>query len=183
MYFRGYRAKKLTNSQFNELRARLENAFTIRRKRIDDNKTYYELDGSINRMSWLDSGTIELRKTDEIVTIKFAVSSVVQLFFLLMVHISAFGYTYLSSEDAGLGLWATLLSCILYPLLFILTYIGFKLMELRISNIIQLTVAPKDYELSKEQQQWVNDPDRCPACGEHNVGSKAVCPDCGLTLR
>lgn len=77
MYFRGYRAKKLTDNQFNELRTRLENAFTIRRKRIDDNKTYYELDGCVNRMGWLDSGTIELRKTEEIVIVKFAVSSVI----------------------------------------------------------------------------------------------------------
>lgn len=183
MYFRGYRAKKLTDRQFNELRTHLENKFSIRKKRIDDNKTYYELNGSINRMGWLDSGTIELRKTEEIVIIKFAVSSVVQLFFIIIVHISSFGFTYLSGEDSDMGMWASLFSFILYPLLFILTYIGFKLLQLRISNIIVLTLAPKDYELSKEQQQWVNDPNRCPGCGERNVVNKPVCPDCGLTLR
>jgi hypothetical protein len=183
MYIRGKRTIQLTDREFNELRTRLEKEFNINRKRIDGSTTYYELSSNINNMNWIDSGTIELTKFENKVRIKFSVSSLVKLFFIIILQASGFGYTYLSGEDSGMGMWASLFSFILYPLLFILTYIAFKLVQLRISNKISLTVAARDYQFSKEQLQWVNDPNRCPACGENDVTNKAVCPDCGLSLR
>ncbi len=38
-------------------------------------------------------------------------------------------------------------------------------------------------KLSPEQIQWLKDPDRCPACGEHLSPYDSFCPECGLNLK
>jgi len=36
---------------------------------------------------------------------------------------------------------------------------------------------------SKEQEEWMNDKNRCPACGYFLSDIDLVCPDCGLHLK
>lgn len=36
--------------------------------------------------------------------------------------------------------------------------------------------------ISEEQKKWMENPDRCPACGFFGVSNKTHCPDCGLLL-
>lgn len=37
-------------------------------------------------------------------------------------------------------------------------------------------------KLTKEQEDWMNDQNKCPACGANNVSQNEVCPKCGLSL-
>ena len=38
-------------------------------------------------------------------------------------------------------------------------------------------------EFSKAQKEWINDPVRCPACGENIDENDPYCPSCGLKLK
>jgi hypothetical protein len=40
----------------------------------------------------------------------------------------------------------------------------------------------KAEKLTKEQESWIKDLNKCPACGKNNVSGKDECPSCGLTL-
>ena len=39
----------------------------------------------------------------------------------------------------------------------------------------------KDFT-SKEQEDWIENPEKCPACGFSEIFNKNECPDCGLNL-
>ncbi len=54
-----------------------------------------------------------------------------------------------------------------------------------ISNILEknkLSVSEKE-SLSKEQETWLNDKNRCPACGYYLSDIDLSCPECGLHLK
>lgn len=40
----------------------------------------------------------------------------------------------------------------------------------------------KPETLSKEQKEWLNNPNLCPACGSNIIEYDKFCPDCGLNL-
>ena len=36
-----------------------------------------------------------------------------------------------------------------------------------------------DGYISEDQQEWIENPDKCPACGYSGVTNKNICPNCG----
>ena len=40
----------------------------------------------------------------------------------------------------------------------------------------------QEEELNTEQQDWLNNPDRCPACGTWIESAEHFCADCGIRL-
>jgi len=41
----------------------------------------------------------------------------------------------------------------------------------------------QSYTVIGREEQWVNNPDKCPACGADRDAHSPVCPECGLRLR
>lgn len=74
----------------------------------------------------------------------------------------------------------------------IFTIIFFSINVLFIENGIQTLIksttffrslnAAHDEKLSKEQLKWMNDTNKCPACGENLLAYDQSCPECGLRL-
>ena len=47
-----------------------------------------------------------------------------------------------------------------------------------------LSLFPKNKgDYSSEQQEWINNPNKCPACGAYMNEYTSKCPNCGLTLK
>lgn len=74
----------------------------------------------------------------------------------------------------------------------IFTFIFFSLNVLFIESGIQNLIKSTNFyktlnpgtegEFSEEQQKWLNDTNKCPACGENLIEYDVNCPECGLKL-
>jgi len=74
----------------------------------------------------------------------------------------------------------------------IFTFIFFSLNVLFIESGIQNLIKSTNFykilnpgtegEFNEEQLKWLNDTNRCPACGEHLLEYDQICPECGLKL-
>ena len=51
-----------------------------------------------------------------------------------------------------------------------------------IKKIIKESTLNEPLEISKEQLSWINDKDKCPACGNTVSETDTECSDCNLTL-
>ena len=74
---------------------------------------------------------------------------------------------------------------IIFLLIFYPVNIYFIGNELRkLIKTAYLSVFPENNsDYSKEQQEWINNPNKCPACGAYINDYSSKCVNCGLTLK
>ena len=78
----------------------------------------------------------------------------------------------------ALIIWSVTLILIMY--VFVIIDIHNSIASL-LDEILKSKNVPE--KLSPEQIQWLNDADRCPACGERLSPFDSFCPECGLNLK
>jgi len=71
---------------------------------------------------------------------------------------------------------------------FIVVFFGFNIMYINsvLKNMIQNALFPEgvNYEekLTEEQQEWIKNPEKCPACGAEISQYNFECSECGLSI-
>jgi len=69
-------------------------------------------------------------------------------------------------------------------LVFYSANVMFMIHQLRqyFNNVLIANKIIDDIDLSSEQQDWINNPEKCPACGCNITENTLFCPDCGLKI-
>ena len=71
---------------------------------------------------------------------------------------------------------------------FIIIFFGFNILYINseLKNLIISALLPesKKYEekLTSTQKEWINNPEKCSACGEEISHYNYICPECGLSI-
>ena len=52
-----------------------------------------------------------------------------------------------------------------------------------IKEAIEFSTESKKTDFTHEQQNWLLDKDKCPACGHEITIYDKICPDCGIKIR
>jgi hypothetical protein len=77
---------------------------------------------------------------------------------------------------------------LIFSAIFIILFFGFNIIYINsaLKQMILNALMPEslNYEekLSAEQKDWINNPDKCPACGEEISHFNYTCPECGLSI-
>lgn len=86
---------------------------------------------------------------------------------------------------SNFSVYSLLKFSIIFLLIFYPVNIFFISNELRkLIKASYLSLFPENKsDYSKEQQEWINNPNKCPACGEYINEYSSKCVNCGLTLK
>ncbi len=88
-----------------------------------------------------------------------------------------------SYASLGFFFWFASLFSVFFYILNIMIMNGYVRSVLsKILKTNKLSVTEQE-TFSKEQEEWMNDKNRCPACGYFLSDIDLVCPDCGLHLK
>ncbi len=79
-------------------------------------------------------------------------------------------------------IFTVIFSIVFYSLnlLIINSFIKSNIIKILKENDIKIT---EEENILEEQKEWMNDPERCPACGTFLSEIDLVCPECGLHLK
>ncbi len=80
-------------------------------------------------------------------------------------------------------------SLLIFSIIFLLIFYSVNIFF--INNVLRklikssyLSLFPENKsDYSREQQEWINNPNKCPACGAYINDYTSKCPNCGLTLK
>ncbi len=124
---------------------------------------------------------VELKvKKEELITVEYEIHlmQLVKITLALIVFIAFF-----SSFGMGGFLWFSFIFSLVFfvvNLMFADSYVQ-KIIK---SSYLYLSLNPPAEEgYTHEQKKWMNDKNRCPACGEEINMYDVNCPECGLKLR
>ncbi len=102
----------------------------------------------------------------------------IRIILAVIIFSALFSYTSLS-----FFFWFASVFSVLFYLLNLLIINGF--VNSAILKILEKhkLISGKKESLSKEQETWLNDKNRCPACGTYLSEIDLTCPECGLHLK
>ena len=121
---------------------------------------------------------MELTFSSSEIEYKVYLDQLIKIILIVIIFSALFSYTSLNYF-----FWfASLFSFLFYFLnaLIINSYVQSSF--LKILENSQLYISEKEI-LSEEQQIWLNDKNRCPACGFFLSDIDLICPECGLHLK
>ena len=168
----------LSNETFDAFCEEIEQEFKVAKGIKTNNSACYELGAGVNGMRWAEAAGIEVLKTDQGVTVKYSINTVTTTVICLIISFGFFVFQNMEKHEPIFGILPFL---ILMPVSLLLSLLAFRVFKFRLNNLVN-RAASLNFSLSKEQQSWINDPARCPACGYNVNGSETNCPDCGLRL-
>lgn len=122
--------------------------------------------------------SLELTFSSSEIEYKVYLDQLIKIILIVIIFSALFSYTSLNYF-----FWfASLFSFLFYFLnaLIINSYVQSSF--LKILENSQLYISEKEI-LSEEQQIWLNDKNRCPACGFFLSDIDLICPECGLHLK
>ncbi len=126
----------------------------------------------------LRHGVISVVPEGEQVTLHYKVD-IGRQFYLFIIPLVPAVYIY---ADSGSLIQAMLLCTIAFTALLDLGYLIF-MFDASVDSALRSTAADMEpVEISAEQKMWINDSNRCPACGYVLKEGDTKCPDCGLSL-
>lgn len=173
------RTEKLSKGDVEELCHSLTESFDV--KKIVTIQDYIKLDleRGVNRMRWVDGGTIKIRKVaDE----KYLIESSIALGNSILYYGFMFGVVAIFMLGTNVSGWIKLLiPIVLFLLLIGMFKFAIATFQMRVDMAINNITSLKG-NISDEQREWINHPDRCPACGQSGVEHLDACPECGIAL-
>lgn len=162
---------QIINALIKQLKAENATEITIKNNTID-----FKLKKSIFNFQYPASFKITEDKNRIKITYEF---SLVQVFEISLIVI------FFAALASKFSVYSLLKFSIIFLLIFYpvnIFFIGNALKKIAKSSYQSLLPENKS-DYSQEQQNWINDPNRCPACGAYINEYTSKCPNCGLTLK
>jgi len=121
---------------------------------------------------------INIEVTNSEISYSVHLDYLIKIILAVIIFSALFSYTSLS-----FFFWFSSLFSVIFYTLNILIINGFvNSYILKILKKYNLISSEKEI-WTKEQEQWLNDKNRCPACGQYLSDIDLICPECGLHLR
>ncbi len=121
---------------------------------------------------------INIEVTNSEISYSVHLDYLIKIILAVIIFSALFSYTSLS-----FFFWFSSLFSVIFYILNILIINSFvSSYILKILKKYNLISSEKEI-LTKEQEQWLNDKNRCPACGQYLSTIDLICPECGLHLK
>ncbi|MBX9851186.1 MAG: hypothetical protein K2X86_05440 [Cytophagaceae bacterium] len=176
--FKDKREITLNNEELASLCKIFEEQFDIEKKKVKGNEIHYKLEGGINKMRWVDGGSLTLKILNDCLSIQYSIKTDRTLIIFILIIIVSFCYHLFTQGQVAIGL----IPLVLIPIWLILSVVAHRVFKIRIDKSINQILSER-VVISDQQKEWIDNPDKCPACGFENVLNKNTCPECGLTLK